>query len=217
MSVPQSVMSERKVNDGTSPPPTDAPYSHSPSPTRSVKPSLNEPSSEWSALPDALLGLLISYSSFRDVLHIALLHRRTYHQLIHGTTAHSTSPSNVWCHYPRVEFVLLYEARERGPPVNGHREVVARWGVQVGDNRFRIKARHHASSYVSSLLSVLRHIRQLHLESQYWDEPRLGVSRCSLHSARHCNTSHISRRSTLEALWASPRSHWRALSTRCRH
>ena len=108
-------------------------------------------SSDWAQLPAELLSLIVGYASFRSVLRLALMNRRL-HQLVLQPDALASHGVNLWSHYPPVTFAL-YEA------VNG-RQVRERV-LRVNGERFGCTRR--SIEYVSSLLSVLRHTRQLQL------------------------------------------------------
>ena len=95
---------------------TDMSSSSSSATSSSIAPS----SSDWTHLPTVMLAELISYSTFRDVVHVALANRRLHELLLMEPSSTVSSHTNLWCKYPPVTFHLLLtqsgrERRGSGP------------------------------------------------------------------------------------------------------
>ena len=103
----------------------------------------------WALLPTELLVLIAGYASFRGLLSLALVNRRLYQLVVHPDA--TVSHVSMWSNYPAVTFAVDVLAK-------GFADGCV---VQVCGDSFDCAG--HGVEYVSSLLSVLRHISDLRL------------------------------------------------------
>ena len=107
--------------------------------------------SDWAQLPTELLVLVAGYASFRGLLSLALVNDRLY-QLVHQTPSSVSCSANMWSCWPSVKFTVEVVASGR---------TVDERSVLVNGDRFDWTNR--SIEYVTSMLSVLRHVIDLRL------------------------------------------------------
>ena len=113
--------------------------------------SLSSHTSHWAQLPTVILHVIARSASFTTLLHVALVNR-CLHRMVVQPGSQLVSHSSMWHHYPPVRFHAFEQSYESVVPLRG---------VRVGNDVISCTAR--SLLYESSLLSLYRHITELHL------------------------------------------------------
>ena len=109
----------------------------------------------WAHLPIDVLLLVVGYASFGVVVRLASVDRRL-HQLVLEPRVSVSSRNSIWHSYPAMTF----DVRRRY-----HQAVLSGREVSVGGDH--ISCRGSGAEHLSSLLSFLRHVTELHLVFRY--------------------------------------------------